>query len=242
MVRPAKLAILVACGALCASGLTAADEGKLAVDANVVTGIDFSRSINAQESELQIYGMVQAIRAPEVLRAIQSGPRGRIGFAVFLWASGSYPELVSWRVIGSQQEADEASTEMLLRLQMILDTSRHSVGSLTNVSAAIAHAGDMLGDSPYASKRAIANIVGNGEDNVGEGPRRSRDALVALGATVNGVVIGGDSKIKEYYRQEVIGGPTAFVLAADKPSEMVKAFTSKFVSEITLNERRWMVP
>lgn len=242
MVRPAKLAILVACGVLFASGLAAADEGKPAVDANVVTGIDFSRSIDAQESELQIYGMVQAMRAPEVLRAIQSGPRGRIGFAVFLWASGSYPELVSWRVIGSRQDAEEASTEMLLRLQMILDNSRHSVGSLTNVSAAMAHAGDMLADSPYASKRAIVNMVGNGEDNVGEGPRRSRDALVALGATVNGVVVGGDRKVKEYYRQEVIGGPTAFVLAADKPSEMVEAFTSKFVSEITLNELGRLVP
>ena len=238
MVRYAKLAILVACSALYAADVAAADEDGFAVDANIVTGIDFSRSINEHESELQIYGMVQAIRAPEVLHAIENGPHGRIGFAVFLWASGAYPELVSWRVIGSQQDAEEACTEMLLRLQLILDTSgRHSIGSLTNVSAAMAHAGDMLEDSPYASKRAIANIVGNGKDNVGESPRWSRDALVARGTTINGVVIGGDKKIAEYYRQEVIGGPTAFVLAADTPDEMVEAFTSKFVSEITLNMR-----
>lgn len=238
VVRYAKLTVLVACSAIFASDFAAADEDGFAVDANIVTGIDFSRSINEHESELQIYGMVQAIRAPEVLRAIENGPHGRIGFAVFLWASGTFPELASWRVIGSQQDAEEASTEILLRLQLMLDTSRrHSVGSLTNVSAAMAHAGDMLDDSPYASKRAIVNIVGNGKDNVGEGPRWSRDALVARGATINGVVIGGDRKISEYYREEVIGGPTAFVLAADTPDEMVKAFTSKFVSEITLNVR-----
>jgi Ca-activated chloride channel homolog len=237
VVRRAKLGILIVCSALYASDLAAADEDGSAVDANIVTGIDFSRSINAQESKLQIYGMVQAIRTPEFLRAIQNGPNGRVGFAVFLWASGTFPELVSWRAIGSRQDAEQASAEILLRLQLILDTSRHSVGSLTNISAAIAHAGDMLADSPYASKRAIVNIVGNGEDNVGEGPQRSRDALVARGATINGVVIGGDKKVSEYYRQEVIGGPTAFVLAADTPDGMVKAFTSKFVSEITLNER-----
>ena len=226
------------CGMLCASAPAAADEDGFAVDANIVTGIDFSRSINQQESELQIHGMVQAIRAPEVLRAIENGPHGRIGFAVFLWASGSYPELASWRMIGSQQDAEEASTEILLRLQLILDTSRrHSIGSLTDLSAAIAHAGDMLDGSPYASKRAIVNIVGNGPDNVGESPRWRRDALVAFGATINGVVIGGDRQIADYYRREVIGGPTAFVLAADTPDEMVKAFTSKFVSEITLNAR-----
>src|SRR4029450_6028718 len=123
------------CGILYASDSAAADEDGFAVDANIVTGIDFSRSINAQESELQIYGMVQAIRAPEVLRAIENGPHGRIGFAVFLWASGSYPELASWRMIGSQQDAEEASTEILLRLQVILDTSsRHSIGSPTDLS------------------------------------------------------------------------------------------------------------
>ena len=238
MVRYARIAIFAAWCALCAPELAAADEDGLAVDANIVTGIDFSRSIDAQESELQIYGMVEAIRAPEVLRAIESGPHGRIGFAVFLWASGAYPELVSWRVIGSRQDAEEASTEMLLRLQLILDAShRHSIGSLTNVSGAMAHAGDMLADSPYASKRAIMNIVGNGKDNVGESPRWSRDALVARGATINGVVIGGDGKITEYYRQEVIGGRAAFVLAADTLDEMVEAFTSKFVSEITLDLR-----
>jgi hypothetical protein len=234
----ARLAIFVVCSVLYAADLAAADEAGLAVDANIVTGIDFSRSIDAQQSELQIYGMVEAIRAPEVLRAIENGPHGRIGFAVFLWASGAYPELVSWRVIGSEQDAEQASTEMLLRLQLIVDaSSRHSIGSLTNVSGAMAHAGDMLADSPYASKRAIVNIVGNGTDNVGESPRWKRDALVARGITINGVVIGGDRRITEYYRQQVIGGPTAFVLAADRPDEMVEAFTAKFVSEITLNMR-----
>lgn len=238
MGRRARLAIVVMCGILSASGSAAAGEDEFAVDANIVTGIDFSRSINAQESELQIHGMVQAIRAPEVLQAIENGPRGRIGFAVFLWASGSYPELASWRMIGSRQDAEEASTEMLLRLELILDTSRHhSIGSLTDVSAAMAHAGDMLEGSPYASRRAIVNIVGNGRDNVGESPRWRRDALVALGITINGVVVGGDRSIADYYRQHVIGGPTAFVLAADTPDEIVEAFTSKFVSEITLNLR-----
>lgn len=232
MIRYARLAILVLFSFLCGSGLAAAGEDDSAADANIVTGIDLSRSIDPEESKLQIYGMVEAIRAPEVLRAIQDGPHGRIGFAVFLWASGTFPELVSWRVIGSRQDAEEASTEILLRLQLILDASRHSIGSLTDISAAMAHAGEMLADSPYASRRAIVNIVGNGEDNVGEGPGRSRDALVARGVTVNGVVVGGERKIVDYYRREVIGGPTAFVLAAHGPEGLVEAFTSKFTAEI----------
>jgi hypothetical protein len=237
VIRYARLAILVMAGALCASGPAAAGEDDLAADANIVTGIDLSRSIDPEESKLQIYGMVQAIRAPEVLRAIRDGPHGRIGFAVFLWASGTFPELVSWRVIGSRQDAEEASTEILLRLHLILEASRHSIGSLTDISAAMAHAGEMLADSPYSSRRAIVNIVGNGVDNVGEGPARSRDALLARGVTINGVVIGGDRNIVDYYRKQVIGGPTAFVLAAHGPDGLVQAFTSKFTSEIALDAR-----
>ena len=237
MGRYARIAVLVVCSALCASRLAAADENSLAVDANIVTAIDFSRSITVQESKLQVYGIVQAIRSPEVLRAIQSGRHGRVGFAVFLWASGTFPVLVSWRVIGSQQDAEETSSTILARLRLTLDSSRHLVGSLTNVSAALAHAGDMLRLSPYASKRAIVNIVGNGQDNVGQGPEFSRDTLVAGGATINGVVTGRDRKILEYYRHEVIGGPAAFVLVADSPDGMIEAFTSKFTTEIAQNTR-----
>ena len=45
----------------------------------------------------------------------------------------------------------------------------------------------MLGQAPFAAKRAVVNMIGNGEDNVGEDPRRARDGLSAKGVTINGV-------------------------------------------------------
>src|SRR6185369_5237273 len=81
-------------GALSYAPVAAA--GELNTDANIITGLDVSSSIDAQDTMLQIDGMAEAIRSPAILAAIQHGQHGRIGFAVFIWADGEYPELVSW--------------------------------------------------------------------------------------------------------------------------------------------------
>ena len=232
MMRCLRLASLALCGALI-SFSAAAEE--MSTDANIITGLDVSSSINAQETMLQIEGMAQAIRSPAVLAAIQHGQSGRIGFAVFVWADGDYPELVSWRTIGSAEDAEAASQEIISRLQSLIDSSSRSVGTLTNLSGAIEHATQMLQQAPYSTKRAVVNIIGNGEDNVGEDPTRARAALLAQGATINGVVVGGDPAVLNYYRQQVIGGRTAFVLPADKAETLVQVFAMKFVSEIALH-------
>ncbi|WP_119303713.1 DUF1194 domain-containing protein [Dongia deserti] len=242
MVRCALLALSVACGALSLSQAAAADDDNFSTDANIITALDVSSSIDAQETMLQVDGMAQAIRAPEIVAAIQNGRHGRIGFAVFIWADGDFPELVSWRVIGSPQDAEEASGEISSRVRSIIDAPTRSVGSLTNTSAALEHAAQLLQSSPYASKRAIINIVGDGEDNVGEDPRRIRDELVARGVTINGVVVGGDKNVLEYYRHAVAGGPRGFVLSADKPETLVQVFAFKFMSEIALNIRHQELP
>jgi Protein of unknown function (DUF1194) len=226
MFRCARLAMLVVCGALGCAHAAAADDGEFLTDANIITGLDASSSMDAQETMVQVDGMAKAIRAPEIIAAIRNGRHGRIGFAVFLWAYGDFPELVSWRVIGSPQDAEAASNEISSRIRSILDDPAQSVGSMTDLSSALEHAAEMLQSSPYASKRAIVNIVGDGEDNVGEDSRRIRDALVARGVTINGVVVSGDQTVLEYYRQAVVGGPTGFVLTADKPETLVQVFAS----------------
>ena len=235
MVRCVPLALFALCGTLsCAQLAAAGDNG--ATDANIITGLDVSSSINAQETMLQVDGMAQAIKAPEILAAIQHGHYGRIGFAVFVWADGAYPELVSWRTISSSQDAEAASQEITARVQALLTTDAQSVGTLTNLSGAMDHAAEMLAQAPYVTNRSIVNIIGNGEDNVGEGTERARADLLARGATINGVVVGGDPAVVNYYRSQVIGGRTAFVLSADKPETIVQVFAMKFVSEIALTQ------
>jgi Protein of unknown function (DUF1194) len=232
MMRCIRLAYLALFGALI-SYQAAAEE--MSTDANIITGLDVSSSINAQETMLQIEGMAAAIRSPAILAAIQHGRHGRIGFAVFVWADGDYPELVSWRMIGTAEDAEATSKEISARLQSLIDSSSRSVGTLTNLSGAMEHATKMLTQAPFSTQRAVVNIIGNGEDNVGEDPTRARAELLARGVTINGVVVGGDPAVLNYYRQQVIGGRTAFVLPADKAETLVQVFAMKFVSEIALH-------
>jgi Ca-activated chloride channel homolog len=216
----------------------AADTGAIRTDANIVTGLDVSGSIDGNETQIQIEGMAIAMQAPEILSAIASGRHGQIGFAVFLWAENSVPVFVSWKLIGSRQDARETADDMVSRLQTILSSKPAQLGDLTDVSAAMEYADRMLRTAPFAGDRMIINIVGDGVDNVGEGPQRVRDALVARDVTIDGVVLGGDPTVLDYFRRHVIGGPTAFVLAVKDRERLVEVLARKFVTEIVLNIER----
>lgn len=232
MVRPA-LAFLLACTVL---GLPiSADADEVSTDTNIITGLDVSSSINALETKVQLEGMALAIRSPSILAAIQHGKHSRIGFAVFVWADGDCVQLIPWRVISSTQDAEAAAAEITSRLDGALSNSTKFVGSLTNLSGAMEYAEAQLQAAPFEADRTLLNIVGNGQDNVGESTERARAALLSHGTTINGIVIGSDKSIVNYYREEVIGGPTAFVLTANDAETMAQVFAMKFTTEIVLN-------
>ncbi|WP_119303584.1 DUF1194 domain-containing protein [Dongia deserti] len=213
-----------------------AAEERTEVDANLITGLDVSSSINAQETMLQIEGMAHAIQSPAVVAAIQQGKLGRIGFTVFLWADGDYPAVGTWRSIASAEDAAAAGEEILARLQAILDKDTKSVGTLTNLSGALDHAAALIRESPFQAGRVLVNIIGNGEDNVGEGPSRARGELLSIGATINGVVVGADPAVVGYFRKQVVGGKGAFTLTATGPGDLANVLAMKFVTEVSRAE------
>jgi hypothetical protein len=229
-----SLAILLFLPILFTAPPARADE--IRTDANIVTALDISGSIEPREAQMQIDGIAMAIRSPQIVTAIQRGRFGRIGFAVFVWADHNYPVLVSWRVISSAADALETSREVGSQLRAILGSDvAAEVGMLTDLSGALDYGGAMLGSAPFVTDHRILNIVGNGIDNVGEGAAPARNRLVAQGITINGVALGYDRTIYEYYHREVIGGPTAFVLAAHDPGALTDVLARKFSLEIALN-------
>lgn len=211
-------------------------------DANIITGLDISESIAPDDIRLQIAGMARAIRSPEVLAAIQGGRYGRIGFAVFAWHHNQFPMIVPWSVIASEADASAVAREIEARLRVNVEAEARAsqafyIGRLTNLSQAIDHAAGMIMTAPYAADRAIVNIIGNGEDNVGEAAELARERVVAIGGTVNGVVLGDDPLVLDYYRRQVIGGPGAFALAAGEAGALVEVLTRKFLHDIVIAAR-----
>jgi hypothetical protein len=233
-IRQAWLALLAAVMLFAGRAAFAAD---IVTDANIVTGLDMSYSIEPAQMRLEIEGLAQAIRSPEVLAAIQSGRTGRVGFAVFAWHHDKFPVLVEWTLIATEPDAQAAARAIEARLLVDVDAEARRqqtffIGRLTNVSQAIDHAAAMLLTAPFVADRSVVNIIGNGEDNVGEDAHRARDRLVDSGAVVNGVVLGSDPLVLDYYRREVAGGPGAFVMATAEPETMVEALTRKFLYDI----------
>jgi hypothetical protein len=214
----------------------AAHADVLWTDANIVTGLDFSGSIEPRDAHVQIDGITMAIRSPQVIAAIRNGNHGRIGFAVFVWASGNYPILTTWRQIGSPEEAVAVAQEVETALHALIGSDALvRLGALTDLSGALDYGGEMLRTAPFTTNHRIVNIIGNGIDNVGEGVKTVRDRLVADGVTINGVALGQDKTLFAYLKRDVIGGPDSFALMADDPEKLVEVLTRKFMTEIVLN-------
>jgi hypothetical protein len=212
---------------------------EITTDANIVTALDISYSIAPDEVRLELEGMARAIRSPEVLAAIQGGRHGRIGFAVFAWHHDRFPLVVPWTIIASEADALAVASEIEARLEVDLETEAWAnqtffIGRLTNLSQAIDHAAELLVTAPFAADRGVVNIIGNGKDNVGEEPGAARERVVGKGVTVNGVVLGGDRAVLDYYRDQVIGGPGAFVIAAREAAMLVEVLTRKFLYDIVV--------
>lgn len=233
--RPLGWLAIVVLG--CVLGQEDAAAGELVTDVNIVTALDISESMDSRTTAIEIDGMAAAILAPAVLRAIEAGHHGKVGFAVFAWRDGAFPALVPWTVIATAEDAAMVSERLRSGFRAFAASDLPGPASephMTDLSGAIDHAAVLLLTAPYEAKRSVINVIGNGWDNVGEGPRAARDRVVASGASINGVVLGIDPVLFSYYSSYVIGGPGAFVLSAGNPAAMTDVLARKFLYDIAL--------
>lgn len=237
MTRDSLLATLAVSLPLLSAPVALADG--LATDANIVTCIDISDSMNAEEIRLELEGVARAVQSPDVLAAIRRGPRRRIGFAVFAWHHFRYA-IVGWTLIASERDALAVADTLAHQVPINVEPGRQEPvperGRFTDISRAIDHAWDMVGHSPFTSERLIINIIGNGKDNMGEDAMFARNRVVERGATVNGVVIGDAPTVRDYYRRNVIGGPGSFVISTSQATGIIDAMMRKFLQEIAIAE------
>lgn len=215
----------------------AADQGG---DLLLVLAVDVSLSISEARFDLERRGYAAAFSDPQVLRAIGEGPNGRIGIALFDWAGpGEQQVAVDWMIIATAQDAGIFAAR--------LATAPRPFYGRTAIGSAIGFASELLARAPFRTERMIIDISGDGTGNAGRSIAQARDAAVAAGITVNGLVILTDSEgmpnfLKEhtnpvgglaaYYRTEVIGGERAFVMSAQSFEAFGRALIAKLVREI----------
>ena len=199
---------------------------RAAVDVALVLAVDSSGSISEQRLTMQIQGYIDALRHPSFVEAVGGGRRGQIGLTYVTWTDARRQEqVVPWRVVEDQPSANAFA-------QAIHDALRPLPG-WTSISGAIDFCTGLLMSCGYIATRRVIDISGDGANNDGRPVTEARDAAVAAGVTINGLpIIEVEPNLEQYYRENVIGGPDAFVVVASESAAFGAAVLRKLLVEV----------
>ncbi|WP_458093891.1 DUF1194 domain-containing protein [Roseomonas sp. WA12] len=206
----------------------------VAVDLVLVLAVDVSRSIDDDEARLQREGYRSAMTDPRVVEAIRSGMMGAIAVAYVEWAGSDYQRLViPWTRIGSQGDAEAWAGVLAQAPRVAL--------SWTSISGGLDFSMRTLSETPFEGTRRVIDVSGDGVNNSGMPVEAMRDRVVGEGVTINGLPIMNDRPtfgrpspipLDQYYRDSVIGGDGAFLIAAEDFESFGNAVRRKLVREI----------
>lgn len=207
--------------------------GVTEVDVALVLAVDISFSMDLEELALQRAGYVEALRSPEVHKAIANGATGRIGLTFFEWAGVNIQHhLIPWTVIDSPAAAMAFADE--------LEKQPTRRGQRTSVSGAIDFSVKQLDDSPFRALRRVMDISGDGPNNSGRPVTVARDEAVRKGISINGLPIAlkrpgylDISDLDMYYEDCVIGGHGAFVISITDKAQFTQTVKTKLIMEIS---------
>src|SRR5690242_15489943 len=208
------------------------------VDLEVILAADVSRSIDDAEFDLQRKGYAAALTDPRVLTAIHARSGAAIGVCFIEWSGDEDQQVVvDWAEIKDEEDAASMAAAML--------AAPRSFMGRTSISADIDFAMAHFAKSKWQAKRRILDISGDGTNNSGRAVTEARDQAVSQGVTINGLAIINDKPnlgysahtqppggLPLYYRQNVIGGPNAFLLVVQDFNSFADAMAQKLAKEI----------
>ena len=158
------------------------------VDLLLVLAADVSRSVDSQKFQLQREGYAAALADPRVLDAIQSGRNGRIGVLFLEWSGlGNQKVVIDWMLVDGPKAAQAFGDRLL--------ESPRSFADRTSISGAIDAAVAQFARAPFAAERRTIDVSGDGTNNAGRDIAQARDEALALGITINGLVILSDTPL-----------------------------------------------
>lgn len=235
-VRTIATLLLLICGGIAVAPATASAAEQ--VDLLLILAADVSRSIDSAKFQLQREGYAAAISDPRVLDAIRSGRVGRVGLTFVEWSGvGSQRVVIDWTTIGDADSAKGFGDRLL--------EAPRSFADRTSISGAIEFAMGQFARAPYDAPRRTIDVSGDGTNNAGRDVTSARDEALAKGITINGLVIFSETPLAwnpdhtnppggldNYYRNNVIGGPGAFVQVAQDFNSFGQAIVKKMIAEV----------
>jgi len=191
----------------------------------LVLAIDVSESVSSERYHLQHEGIARAFETPLLVDAIAAVPGG-IEALVLEWSDPDKIAItVGWTRIANRAGAAAFAAS-------VRATQRTSNG-LTAIGSALLAAAAAFDHLPEPAGHRVIDISGDGMANFGVPPVTARDALVSKGITINGLAILSEEPwLDEYYRSNVVGGPSAFVAVAKSFDSFADAMLRKLVQEV----------
>jgi hypothetical protein len=211
------------------------------VDLTLVLVTDVSRSIDDSEFKLEKEGYAAAFTSAQVIDAIKGGTVGAIAVAYVEFASSfEVRTVLDWEVIRDKASAKAVADKLL--------AAPRSYWGRTAISAGVDRAVQLLAESGFEAPRRVIDVCGDGTNNAGRDVSEARDDALKAGITINGLAIINDHPVswtyahvqppgglQNYYRENVIGGPSSFVLEVHDFNTFGEAMTRKLVTEIAAN-------
>lgn len=190
---------------------------ELGVDLALVFAVDVSSSVDAGDYKLQMDGIAAALRKPLTLQYVQSGAQQKIAISLVQWSTAKKQAVtLKWQILSNGSSIEGAA-------HSIETTPRQWTPGGTGMAAALVFCAGLLRSFPIPARRKLIDVSGDGVDNEHGDVGLARAAALANGITINGLpIISGSEIIQAYYRDQVIGGPGAFI----EPAENILAFGS----------------
>lgn len=210
------------------------------VDLELVLAMDASGSISEHEYMLQLNGTADAFLDSNIQAAITSGPRGKVAVAIVLWSDAAFPKANSgWHILD-----DEASiiafSNLVRKFNLTADNKMGANGGGTGIGAGIAEAIRLIRENKLNGERMVVDVSGDGIETDFWFTRKTimmPDAKLL--AEINNVTINGlpiltrdHPDLDQYYRENVIFGPGAFIEKATDFDDFSRAIRRKLFREI----------
>ncbi|KAA2316137.1 DUF1194 domain-containing protein [Pseudooceanicola sediminis] len=210
------------------------DPTLIEVDVELALMVDVSRSMTTHELDIQRHGYAAALTSDAVMDVIAQGFLGRIAVTYVEWAGpGSHRIVLDWTTIGTLPEAEAVSA-------ILMNTQPFGM-QRTSISSALDYAAELIENNQYQGLRRVIDVSGDGPNNSGAPVVPSRDRVLAQGIVINGLPLMTDegvgsqwtvNDLDAYYRDCVIGGHGAFVVAVHSWDEFASAVRQKILMEI----------
>ncbi len=215
-----RTAVGVLTAAICLAGLPAE-----ACSLSLVLAMDGSASVDSREHSLQLNGLANALSDPEVVQAIDAV--GGIWVTSFEWSGRHQQQIqLKWQHIHDTASAEAAA-------DMLRQAPRGYTEFPTAIGYALGYAAVQMQKVPATCARKVIDVAGDGINNEGFEPASAYRAFDFEGVTVNGLVIAGaDTAPVDYYKNNVVKGPGAFVEVAVDYDDYARAIKRKLIREI----------